>query len=94
MQHQARRLAPKDVDFYAAHQGTAWLTKATAAQANIEHAKTVVTFPTFGNLSSVNIPLILAIGEREGLLRDGSVVIAFSGGTGETWSSLCLRWGR
>jgi 3-oxoacyl-[acyl-carrier-protein] synthase-3 len=90
----AAHLAPRDVDFYAAHQGTAWLTRATAAEAGIEHAKTVVTFPQFGNLSSANIPLILAIAEREGMVRDGSVVVAFSGGTGETWSSVCLRWGR
>lgn len=87
-------LGPADVDFYAAHQGTAWLTKATAAQANIEHAKAIATFSTLGNLSSANIPLILAIAERQGMLADGSVVVGFSGGTGETWSSVCLRWGR
>lgn len=88
------KLTPSDVDFYATHQSTAWLTRASAKRAGVSHAKTLVTFPAFGNMSSVNVPFILAMAEREGLVRDGSVVSTFSGGTGETWSSLVLRWGR
>ena len=40
------------------------------------------------------IPFILAIAERERMIRDGSVIVTFAGGTGETWSSLVVRWGR
>ncbi|HTR51038.1 MAG TPA: 3-oxoacyl-[acyl-carrier-protein] synthase III C-terminal domain-containing protein [Kofleriaceae bacterium] len=90
----AAGLRPSDVGFYASHQGTAWLTNVTASHAGLAHAKTITTFPSFGNLNSANIPLILAIAEREHVLRDGDVVTTFSGGVGETWSSLCLRWGR
>ena len=87
-------IARDQVDFYASHQGTAWFTRATAAEAGLGHARTIATFPVFGNLNSANVPLILAMAEREGLLPDGSVVVTFAGGVGETWSSLCLRWGR
>jgi 3-oxoacyl-[acyl-carrier-protein] synthase III len=87
-------LTTSDVDFYAAHQGTVWLSRATAAHARLAHAKTIDTFPMFGNLASTNLPLILARAEREHMLEPGSVVVTFSGGTGETWSSVCLRWGR
>ena len=90
----AAGLVPADVDFYASHQGMAWLAEVTAKHAGLTNAKTVVTFPSFGNLNSANIPLILSIAEREGLVRDGSIVLTFGGGVGETWSSLCLRWGR
>jgi 3-oxoacyl-[acyl-carrier-protein] synthase-3 len=83
-----------DVGFYASHQGTAWLTELTAECAGLSHAKTIVTFPTFGNLNSANIPFILAMAEREGMVTDGTIAATFSGGVGETWSSLCLRWGR
>ncbi|HEX8790902.1 MAG TPA: 3-oxoacyl-[acyl-carrier-protein] synthase III C-terminal domain-containing protein [Polyangiaceae bacterium] len=83
-----------DVDFYASHQGTAWFTRATAEHAGLERAKTLVTFPSFGNMASVNVPFILAMAEREGMLRDDAIVATFSGGAGETWSSLVLRWGR
>jgi 3-oxoacyl-[acyl-carrier-protein] synthase III len=87
-------IAARDVEFYASHQGTAWLTRVSAQHAGLAGAKTISTFPAFGNLNSANIPLILAMAEREGVLRDGSPVVTFGGGLGETWSSLCIRWGR
>jgi 3-oxoacyl-[acyl-carrier-protein] synthase-3 len=87
-------LTTQDVGFYASHQSTAWLTRESAAEAGISHAKTIVTFPYLGNMTSVNLPFILAMGEREGMLRDGTIVTTFSGGVGETWSSLVFRWGR
>lgn len=87
-------IAASNVDFYASHQGAAFYTRATAAHAGLEKAKTLSTFPMFGNVNSVAIPLILAMAEREGMIRDGSTVVTFAGGAGETWSSLCLRWGR
>jgi 3-oxoacyl-[acyl-carrier-protein] synthase-3 len=88
------KLGPDDVDFYACHQGMVWLADVTAKHAGLSRAKTLTTFPMFGNLNSANVPMILAIAEREGMIRDGSIVSTFSGGVGETWSSLCLRWGR
>jgi len=87
-------LTTSQVDFYATHQSTAWLTRASAKRARLENTNTIVTFPAFANMSSANIPFILAMAEREGMLSDGSVVVTFAGGTGETWSSLVLRWGR
>jgi 3-oxoacyl-[acyl-carrier-protein] synthase-3 len=84
----------EDVDYYAAHQGTAWFAKATAAHAGLDNAKAPNTFPTLCNMNSVNIPYLLALGVREGAIRDGSTVVTFSGGLGETWSSVVMRWGR
>lgn len=82
------------VGFYASHQSTPWLTRETAAEADLSHVKTIVTFPHLANMNSVNVPFILAAGEREGMLGDGTIVVTFSGGLGETWSSMVLRWGR
>lgn len=87
-------LGPDDVDFYAAHQGTPWLTEVTREHAGLHRARTLVTFPSCGNMNSVNVPYIIALGEREGMIRDGSIVVTFGGGLGETWSSLAFRWGR
>lgn len=87
-------LAPHDVDFYAAHQATPWLARVTSAHAGLDRARTLVTFPAFGNMNSVNAPFVLARGEREGMIRDDSVIATFTGGLGETWSSLVFRWGR
>ncbi|APR82468.1 3-oxoacyl-[acyl-carrier-protein] synthase, KASIII [Minicystis rosea] len=83
-----------EVDFYASHQGAAWLPRVSAEHAGLGAAKTLATFPRFGNMNSVNVPFVLATAEREGRIRDGSLVVTFGGGLGEAWSSLCLRWGR
>jgi 3-oxoacyl-[acyl-carrier-protein] synthase-3 len=84
----------ESVDFYASHQGTVWFAKATAAQAGIDSTKTLNTFPSLANMNSVNTPYVLAMGVQKGMIRDGSIVVTFSGGLGETWSSTVMRWGR
>ncbi|MBX3228582.1 MAG: hypothetical protein KIT84_08010 [Labilithrix sp.] len=88
------RLAPSDVSFFAGHQGFKWLLPVTQACAGLAHAKTVEHFHYTGTVSSVNLPLQLAVAEKEGLLRPGDVVAGFSGGTGMTWSGMAMRWGR
>jgi 3-oxoacyl-[acyl-carrier-protein] synthase III len=90
----ASGLDATDVDFYAAHQGAVWIPGVTASHAGLTRAKTLVTFPNLGNVASANLPIVLAMAERQRMLDDGSIVVTFSGGAGESWSSLCLRWGR
>jgi 3-oxoacyl-[acyl-carrier-protein] synthase III len=85
-------VAKDDVDFYACHQGTAWLGRVTQQAAGLGHARTLDTFPRTGNLGSPNIPVVLAEAERQGLLHAGDVVVTHAGGSGLTYSSLVLRW--
>jgi 3-oxoacyl-[acyl-carrier-protein] synthase-3 len=87
-------LTTADVAFYASHQATRWFRPATQKHIGLEHARTVDTFPWAGSVSAANLPLVLSTAEREGLLRDGDLVVTFSGGTGMTWSSVVMRWGR
>ena len=89
----AASLAPSDVDFYAPHQGTAWLRQVTQKFCGLERARYTDTFPFAASLSAANIPLVLATAQRENNLRSGDVVAMFGGGAGETWSSIVLRWG-
>ena len=84
----------EDVDFYACHQGVPWLRSITQQFVGMERARWVDTFASFGSLSAANIGLVLSLGQRERMLRDGDLVAMFSGGTGETYSALVMRWGR
>jgi 3-oxoacyl-[acyl-carrier-protein] synthase-3 len=88
------RLGPSDVSYYAAHQGTAWLQQVTKEHVGLGHARSVATFRETASVGSCNLPLLLREGARKGLLRDGDVAVLFSGGSGITWSSIALRWGR
>ena len=85
-------IQPEDVDFYACHQGTSWLRSVTQAHAGMVNAKSVDTFAWAGNLSAVNIPLVLSTAENEGLLEPGDVVVTYAGGSGVTDSSTVMRW--
>ena len=85
---------PADVAFYAAHQGVVWLREVTQRFVGMDQAKSLDTFSRFASLSAANIPLVLAIAERERLLSRGDLTMLFSGGTGQTWSSTALRWGK
>jgi 3-oxoacyl-[acyl-carrier-protein] synthase-3 len=82
------------VSFYASHQGTSWLRAVTQEFAGLGHARSVDTFPWAASVMGVNVPLVLAAAVREGKLREGDLAVAFSGGLGETWSSVVIRWGR
>lgn len=85
---------PDQVDFYATHQATAWFRKVTQEFIGLTNARSFDTFKWTGTLSASNIPMMLGMGERQGLLRAGDLVATYTGGSGIVWSSIILRWGK
>jgi 3-oxoacyl-[acyl-carrier-protein] synthase-3 len=83
----------EDVGFYACHQAMLWLREVSQKFIGLPNARSVDTFPWAGTISAANLPLVLSIGQKEGLLRDGDLVALFQGGTGMTWSGMMVRWG-
>lgn len=90
----AASLSKSVVDFFACHQGMPWLRAVAQQHAGLSHARSVDTFARTASVQACNIPLVVATGEREGLIRDGDTVAMFSGGSGSTWSGMVVRWGR
>ncbi len=85
---------PHNVDFYACHQGFAWLREVTQKFAGLSHARTLDTFPWAGSVLACNIPLILATAEREKMINPGDTISMFAGATGALLASVVMRWGR
>lgn len=83
----------QDLDFWACHQASAWLPRAVQTRLGIEHARRVDTFPWAASVSGCNVPLVLATGEREGMLKAGDLVAMYSGAAGMTASAMIVRWG-
>lgn len=83
----------EQVAFFACHQPTPWFRSVTQAHLGLDKAAAVDTFADAGNLSSVNIPLVLAKADRAGMLRTGDRVVTFGGGSGVTYASVALQWG-
>lgn len=88
------QLGTRDVDYYGSHQPMPWFRPVTQQYAGLGHTKSVDTFQAMGSMSAVNIPFGLHVAQREGRLKDGDLAVFFAGGSGETWSSMALRWGR
>jgi 3-oxoacyl-[acyl-carrier-protein] synthase-3 len=86
--------APGDVNFYATHQSTYWFRKTTQDYMGLDRAKSFDSFAWTGSLGASNIPFMLGMGEREGLLKDGDLIAMYTGGSGITWTGQVMKWGR
>ncbi len=85
---------PDEVRFYATHQSTRWFAEVTRDYIGLRNARYFDSFTWTASLGACNIPFMLAMGEREGLLREGDLVAMHTGGSGITWSGMVARWGR
>jgi 3-oxoacyl-[acyl-carrier-protein] synthase-3 len=85
-------LEPSDVRFVATHQPSVWLTAVIKQYCGLTNAARVATFPWAANCMSSNVPLQLALGAREGLLKPGDPVVMFTVASGMTAASGILRW--
>lgn len=82
-----------DVGFLCIHQGTAWLQSAVQERLCMPRARMVETFSRFGYVFGAMLPVALATGEQEHLLRADDVVLLASGGAGITYGAIVMRWG-
>jgi 3-oxoacyl-[acyl-carrier-protein] synthase-3 len=87
-------MAADQVDFYATHQSTLWFRKVTQEHLGLTHAQSFDTFRWTASVAACSVPLMMGMGEREGVLRDGHTVAMYSGGGGITYSGAILRWGK
>jgi 3-oxoacyl-[acyl-carrier-protein] synthase-3 len=88
-----RGYSAADIDFFAPHQATRWMRRVVQEHLRVTKARYVETFHWAASMFGANIPVALSVGEREGLLRHGDLVLTFAGGAGTTHSSVLLRWG-
>ena len=82
----------EDVDVYVPHQANVRIIDYAAKKLEIPKEKIIVNVDRYGNTSSGSIPLALADGERDGLLKPGSLVLMTGMGAGLTWGSALMEW--
>jgi 3-oxoacyl-[acyl-carrier-protein] synthase III len=88
------KIQKSEVAFLAAHQATLWFGELIQNYVGLPNAKRINTFPWTTSLSGCNLPMVMAIAEREGMLKEDDVTVMFSGATGMTAGALVARWGR
>jgi 3-oxoacyl-[acyl-carrier-protein] synthase-3 len=86
-------LAPQDISFFASSQPAPWFRRVTQALAGVPSARACDSYPTTGDLGPANVPLLLAEGERRGLLNDGDLLLTYASDEGVSAHAAVLRWG-
>jgi 3-oxoacyl-[acyl-carrier-protein] synthase-3 len=87
----ATQTGPDDIDWFVPHQANKRIIDASAKKLGIPQEKVVITVDRHGNTSAASIPLALDEARREGVVRDGELVLLEAMGGGFTWGSVLVR---
>ncbi len=82
---------PDDIDWFVPHQANKRIIDASAKKLGIPPDKVVITVERHGNTSAASIPLALDEARREGMIREGQLVLLEAMGGGFTWGSVLVR---
>ncbi|WP_034047362.1 3-oxoacyl-[acyl-carrier-protein] synthase III C-terminal domain-containing protein, partial [Pseudomonas aeruginosa] len=81
-----------DLHHLVPHQANTRILAAVADQLDLPVERVVSNIAEVGNTVAASIPLALAHGLRQGILRDGGNMVLTGFGAGLTWGSVALRW--
>ena len=81
-----------DIDRVVPHQANVRIIGRTAEKLGVPMEKVVVTVADHGNTSAASIPLAMSVAKRQGLLREGDLVVTEAIGGGLAWGAVVLRW--
>ena len=87
----ATGMGPDDIDWFVPHQANKRIIDASARKLGISRDKVVITVERHGNTSAASIPLALDEARRDGVIRDGQLVLLEAMGGGFTWGSVLIR---
>ncbi|MGR3624652.1 MAG: 3-oxoacyl-[acyl-carrier-protein] synthase III C-terminal domain-containing protein, partial [Limimaricola sp.] len=85
-------LGAEDVDWVVPHQANIRIIQATAKKLGLGMEKVVTTVQDHGNTSAASIPLALSVGQANGQIKKGDLVVTEAIGGGLAWGSVVLRW--
>lgn len=81
-----------DLHHLVPHQANTRILAAVADQLDLPVERVVSNIAEVGNTVAASIPLALAHGLCQGILRDGGNMVLTGFGAGLTWGSVALRW--
>jgi 3-oxoacyl-[acyl-carrier-protein] synthase-3 len=85
-------LTPDAVDWFVPHSANLRITDAVCERVGIPVERTLSSIEYFGNTSAATIPLALALGQRDGKLREGDRVLMYGFGGGLVHAGILLEW--
>jgi 3-oxoacyl-[acyl-carrier-protein] synthase III len=90
---EAARVSLEDIAFFVFNSATAWHTASSAHALGVDLAKTLDTFPRYGNIGPALMPVIAHTAAMEGRLRSDDLVLLYGFGGQAEAVAVVLRWG-
>lgn len=85
-------LEVSDIDWLVPHQANIRIIQAVAERLNIPMEKVFLNIHKYGNTSSASVPIALNEARRDGIIKDGQIVLSVVFGGGFTWGGAVIRF--
>jgi len=85
-------LTDEDLDWIVPHQANIRIIQGTAKKMGVPMDQVVVTLQDHGNTSAASIPLALSVGQKQGKIKTGDLLLTEAIGGGLAWGAVVLRW--
>ncbi|WP_301398761.1 beta-ketoacyl-ACP synthase III [Thermodesulfobacterium sp.] len=82
----------EDLDLLVPHQANLRIIEYLRDRLNLPKEKVFVNIDKYGNTSAASIPIALYEAEKEGVLKEGDLVLLVAFGGGFTFGGVLLRW--
>jgi 3-oxoacyl-[acyl-carrier-protein] synthase-3 len=87
-------LSIDDIDWFVLHQANLRINELIAKQLGLPMEKLLSSIAFHANTSSASIPLLLNASYENGKLKQGNKIICVGFGSGMTWGSILLNYGK
>lgn len=88
----ANGFSSADVRLFIPHQANLRILEATAKRLELTEEQNFINVDKYGNTSGATIPIAIDEAFRQGLLKEGDLLLSAAFGGGFTWASALIRW--
>ncbi len=85
-------LTTSDIDLFISHQANRRIIDAIGKRLGLTEKQVYINLERYGNTSAASIPLALDEANRNGVIKEGNLILLDAFGGGLTWASVLLRW--
>ncbi len=83
----------EDIAFFVFNTPTAWYGAFCARALGVSPARTLTTYPEYANIGPALLPVNLHRAARDGRIKPGDLVLAYSIGSASSAGAVVMRWG-
>src|SRR5680860_274238 len=87
-------LQPTDIDLLVPHQANLRISQFIQKKFGLNDDKVFNNIMKYGNTTAASIPVALTEAWEAGKVKDGDLVVLAAFGSGFTWGSAIIRWGK